>query len=44
MAAERLGVEAKDCLVFEDAEPGIEAAKSAGMGWVKVPPPWERKC
>ncbi len=42
MAAERLGVEPADCLVFEDAEPGIEAAKSAGMGWVKVPPPWER--
>ena len=42
MAAERLGVEPKDCLVFEDAEPGIQAAKTAGMAWVKVPLPWER--
>jgi HAD superfamily hydrolase (TIGR01509 family) len=42
MAAERLGVNPADCLVFEDADPGIEAAKSAGMGWVKVPSPWER--
>ena len=42
MAAERLGVAAADCLVFEDAMPGIEAAKTAGMAWVKVPLPWER--
>jgi len=42
LAADRLGVKAEDCLVFEDAEPGIEGAKTAGMGWVKVPPPWER--
>ena len=42
MAAERLGVGPADCLVFEDAMPGIEAAKTAGMAWVKVPMPWER--
>jgi HAD superfamily hydrolase (TIGR01509 family) len=42
MAAERLGVAPADCLVFEDAEPGILAAKTAGMAWVKVPLPWER--
>jgi HAD superfamily hydrolase (TIGR01509 family) len=42
MAAERLGVAPEHCLVFEDAQPGIEGAKTAGMGWVKVPLPWER--
>ena len=36
-AAKRLGVEAKDCLVFEDAEPGIASAEAAGMRWVRVP-------
>jgi mannitol-1-/sugar-/sorbitol-6-phosphatase len=30
-AAERLGVPAKDCLVFEDTRPGIEAGVNAGM-------------
>jgi HAD superfamily hydrolase (TIGR01509 family) len=42
IAAERLGVPPKSCLVFEDTEMGIEAAKSAGMAWVRVPPPWQR--
>jgi HAD superfamily hydrolase (TIGR01509 family) len=37
MAAERLGVRPGDCLVFEDAEPGIIAAGAAGMASVKVP-------
>jgi mannitol-1-/sugar-/sorbitol-6-phosphatase len=30
-AAERLGVPARDCLVFEDTRPGIEAGLNAGM-------------
>jgi len=42
LAAERLGVKPAECLVFEDTEMGIQSAKAAGMGWVRVPPPWER--
>ena len=42
LAAARLGVAPKDCLVFEDTEMGIQAASAAGMAWVKIPPPWER--
>lgn len=42
LAAERLGVKPGECLVFEDTDMGIEAAKAAGMASVKVPPPWER--
>jgi len=30
-------------LVFEDTDMGIEAAQSAGMATVRIPPPWERK-
>lgn len=37
LAAERIGVPAKACLVFEDALPGMEAARAAGMGLVHVP-------
>jgi beta-phosphoglucomutase-like phosphatase (HAD superfamily) len=43
LAASRLGVPPESCLVFEDADLGIVAAKSAGMAAVKVPTPWERK-
>lgn len=42
LAAEKLGVTPDRCLVFEDTEMGIQAAKAAGMAWVKIPPPWER--
>jgi HAD superfamily hydrolase (TIGR01509 family) len=43
VAAERLGVAAKDCLVFEDTTLGIEAATAAGMASVRVPSPLERR-
>jgi HAD superfamily hydrolase (TIGR01509 family) len=36
LAAKRMGVPADRCLVFEDAEPGMRAAESAGMPWVRV--------
>jgi HAD superfamily hydrolase (TIGR01509 family) len=42
LAAARLGVAPEACLVFEDTDMGIQAAKAAGMASVKVPPPWER--
>jgi HAD superfamily hydrolase (TIGR01509 family) len=41
-AAELLGVPPQDCLVFEDAEPGIQAAIAAGMAFVRIPQPHER--
>jgi HAD superfamily hydrolase (TIGR01509 family) len=37
LAAERMGVPPGDCLVFEDAGPGIQAAVAAGMRVVRVP-------
>jgi HAD superfamily hydrolase (TIGR01509 family) len=42
VAAARLGVEPKQCLVFEDTEMGIQAATAAGMASVKIPQPWQR--
>jgi beta-phosphoglucomutase-like phosphatase (HAD superfamily) len=37
LAAQKMGVPAEQCLVFEDAEPGIRAALAAGMQVVRVP-------
>ena len=39
MAAQMLGVEPANCVVFEDAEAGIEAAIAAGMKCVGVGSP-----
>jgi beta-phosphoglucomutase len=36
LAANMLGVDAKDCVVFEDAEAGVEAALAAGMKCVGI--------
>jgi HAD superfamily hydrolase (TIGR01509 family) len=41
-AASALNIDPSHCLVFEDTDMGIEAAKAAGMAWVRVPAPWER--
>lgn len=38
LAASKLGVKPGSCLVFEDADLGIESAKNAGMKWVRVHP------
>ena len=35
-AASRLGVAPAHCLVYEDADLGIEAARRAGMQWIDV--------
>jgi beta-phosphoglucomutase-like phosphatase (HAD superfamily) len=42
LAAERLGVPPHDCVVFEDADLGLEAARRAGMQAVDVRP-WVRR-
>ncbi len=38
-AAEKLGVKPERCVVFEDAEAGIEAGRRAGMGTVGIGQP-----
>ena len=42
-AAERLGIAPASCLVFEDTQFGIQSAQAAGMAWVRVPSPLERR-
>ncbi|MFB0568830.1 MAG: HAD family hydrolase, partial [Nitrososphaeria archaeon] len=37
LAAQRIGIGAKNCLVIEDAQNGVEAAKRAGMTCIVVP-------
>lgn len=39
IAAEKLGVEPNECLVFEDAQAGVEAANRAGMRCVGIGDP-----
>ena len=43
LAAQKLNVPPKSCLVFEDTEMGIQAATAAGMASVRILQPWERK-
>lgn len=35
-AAELLQIAPKNCIVFEDGNPGVEGAKAAGMGWIRI--------
>lgn len=35
-AAEQLGVDPAKCLVFEDGNPGVQAAEAAGMRWLRI--------
>ena len=37
LAAQRMGISPEDCLVLEDGQSGIDAAKAAGMQWLFVP-------
>ncbi len=40
LAAERLGVAPADCIVYEDGDPGLEAARRAGMRAIDVRVLW----
>ena len=42
LAAHRLNVDPTRCLVFEDADVGIQSATAAGMASVRIAQPWER--
>jgi beta-phosphoglucomutase-like phosphatase (HAD superfamily) len=43
LAAERLGVAPADCIVYEDGDPGLEAARRAGMRSVDVRVLWGQR-
>lgn len=36
LAAKQLGIAPRDCLVFEDGAPGVQAAEAAGMKWIRI--------
>lgn len=40
LAAERMGVKPSECIVYEDSDTGLEAARRAGMRWVDVRVLW----
>jgi len=42
LGAQRLGVAPADCLVFEDADVGIQSATAAGMASIRIAQPHER--
>lgn len=42
LAAKKMGVPARECLVLEDAELGRQAAVAAGMDYVLIPQPGKR--
>jgi HAD superfamily hydrolase (TIGR01509 family) len=42
LAASRLGVDPRNCLVFEDADIGIQSATAAGMASIRIAQPHER--
>jgi HAD superfamily hydrolase (TIGR01509 family) len=42
LAAHRLNVDPTQCLVFEDADVGIQSATAANMTSIRIAQPWER--
>lgn len=38
LAAKRMGVDPRQCIVLEDSHLGIAGAKAAGMDWLEIPP------
>ena len=41
LAAERMGVAPDECIVYEDSDSGLEAARRAGMRWIDVRVLWQ---